>query len=317
MPLIAAGQTVTVQVPATSANLGPGFDSLGLALGLYDTLTVQTLDSPELLFELNGEGADSLPRDASHLSVRCIDHALSSAGYARAGLRIVANNVIPHGRGLGSSAAAIVAALSAAHQLLPEHARPGTQWIFQHASELEGHPDNVAPALFGGLAISWQEEDSYRTAKVQVHPSVVPLVAVPSHELSTEVARELLPSSVSHQSAAANSGRSALLIHALAQAPEFLFAATEDYLHQGYRAQAMVESAELMSAARSRHLAAVISGAGPTVLILTANPGEAELAQQVALAAGRSEPSEFAPESPWRVRELEIDLEGAKIVMHR
>lgn len=317
LPLISPGQSVTVRVPATSANLGPGFDSLGLALGLYDTLTVETLSDAELLFELSGEGADSLPRDSTHLTVRCIDQALGKAGFARTGLRIVADNVIPHGRGLGSSAAAIVAALTAADQLLPEHAQVGKQGIFQQASELEGHPDNVAPALYGGLAISWQEADSYQSAKVQVHQGVLPVVAVPGHQLSTEVARELLPSSVSHQSAAANSGRAALLIHALAHAPEFLFPATEDYLHQGYRAQAMVQSARLLAALRAAGLPAVISGAGPTVLTLAGSQQEAELVQQLA-AAQRAEMSEnFSQETTWRVQQLEIDLEGAKIVMHR
>ncbi|WP_394938690.1 homoserine kinase [Psychromicrobium sp. YIM B11713] len=317
LPRIAAGQTVTVRVPATSANLGPGFDSLGLALSLYDTLTVETLEGDELLFELSGEGSDSLPRDASHLTVRSIDQALTSLGYRRGGLRIVAQNVIPHGRGLGSSAAAIVAALLAAQALLPAEAQPGTRWVFQQASELEGHPDNVAPALFGGLAVSWQEDDEYCSAKVPVNSGVHPVVAVPGHELSTEAARAMLPSSISHQSAAANSGRTALLIHALATAPEYLFAATEDYLHQGYRARAMADSAELLETLREAGLAAVISGAGPTVLVLTGNPDELSSALRLVERETAADPGDFAAKISWRVQQLEIDHDGAKIELHR
>lgn len=307
--LLASGQTITVQVPATSANLGPGFDSLGLALGLYDTLTVQTLSGDELEFELNGEGSESLPRDASHLTVRTIDVALDRLGLRRGGLRIEANNVVPHGRGLGSSAAAIVAALLAVRGLAPLSVQPDLDWVFQLASELEGHPDNVAPALFGGLAISWQEDSGYRSAKVTLSNTVRPVVAVPAVELSTETARAMLPSSISHQSAAANSGRAALLIHALSAAPEFLFAATEDYLHQGYRAQAMPGSAQLLDFWRTHGLAAVISGAGPTVLVLAANANQVQDSLELA--------GNFAEDSAWRVQELEIDNEGAKIILHR
>ncbi|MBQ1444062.1 MAG: homoserine kinase [Renibacterium sp.] len=304
-PLLAAGQSVTVHVPATSANLGPGFDSLGLALRLHDTLTVQTLASDELEFVLGGEGADSLPRDASHLTVRTIDAALAKLGFDRAGLRIEADNVIPHGRGLGSSAAAIVAALLAATALLPEAERPDSDWVFQFASELEGHPDNVAPALFGGLAVSWHDDAGYRSAKLAVDPSIRPVIAVPETELSTETARAMLPSSISHQSAAANSGRTALLVHAMTAAPEYLFAGTEDYLHQEYRAQAMASSAQLLELWRGAGLAAVISGAGPTVLVLAEGPDQVEKSRQLAADAA------------WRVQELEIDIEGAKMILHR
>lgn len=306
---LAIGQTVTVRVPATSANLGPGFDSLGLALDMYDTLTVQTLASADLAFQLSGEGAESLPHDASHLSVRTIDTALSKLGFTRAGLRIEADNVIPHGRGLGSSAAAIVAALLAVRELVPESERPSMDWVFQLGSELEGHPDNVAPALFGGLAVSWQQMEQYRSAKIDVDAAIRPVVAVPGAELSTETARAMLPSSISHQSAAANAGRTALLVHAMSAEPGYLFEATEDFLHQEYRAQAMLASAQLLETWRSAGLAAVISGAGPTVLVLASSAEQVQ--KSLELAADSSE------DSAWRVQELEIDIEGAKIIMHR
>ena len=263
LPVIEAGQRVTVRVPATSANLGPGYDSLGLALALHDTLTVESLETDELLFELSGEGADTLPRDASHLVVRAMDAAFRAAGLPARRAKITATNVNPHGRGLGSSASAVVAAVSAANAMVPGRRQRGRDWILQLTSEMEGHPDNVAPAIFGGLALSWQDSDRYSSTCATVAASVIPIVAVPDFELSTEAARALLPASVGHHAAAMNSGRAALLIHALTQKPEFLLAGTEDYLHQSYRAEAMRPSAALIRALRSAGHAAVVSGRRP------------------------------------------------------
>lgn len=312
-PAIAAGQQVTVRVPATSANLGPGYDSLGLALSLYDTLTVETLDTGELLFELAGEGSETLPRDASHLVVKAITAALARLGFRHSGLRIIANNVNPHGRGLGSSACAVVAAVVAANALVPVPSQRDREWILQVTSEMEGHPDNVAPALFGGLALSWQDSDRYSSTCAEVSPQVVPIVAVPDYELSTEAARALLPASIGHHAAAMNSGRAALLIHALTQKPEFLLAGTEDYLHQSYRADAMRPSAGLLGALRAAGHAAVVSGAGPTVLVLANGDDEAE----ATLEFISSYTSENTPDVAWRVMKLAVDVEGAKVDLHR
>ncbi|WP_458111343.1 homoserine kinase [Arthrobacter sp. R1-13] len=312
-PAIAAGQQVTVRVPATSANLGPGYDSLGLALSLYDTLTVETLGTGELLFELAGEGSETLPRDASHLVVKAITAALARLGFRHSGLRIIANNVNPHGRGLGSSACAVVAAVVAANALVPAPSQRDREWILQVTSEMEGHPDNVAPALFGGLALSWQDSDQYSSTCAEVSPQVVPIVAVPDYELSTEAARALLPASIGHHAAAMNSGRAALLIHALTQKPEFLLAGTEDYLHQSYRAEAMRPSAGLLGALRAAGHAAVVSGAGPTVLVLANGEEEAE----ATLEFIRSYTSENTPDVAWRVMKLAVDVEGAKVDLHR
>ncbi|WP_427130554.1 homoserine kinase [Pseudarthrobacter sp. S9] len=312
-PAVTAGQLVTVRVPATSANLGPGYDSLGLALSLHDTLTVETLASGELEFELSGEGAESLPRDASHLMVKAITEALHRLGFRHEGLRITADNVNPHGRGLGSSASAVVAAVTAANALVPEASRRGKDWILQLTSEMEGHPDNVAPAIFGGLALSWQDSDRYSSTCATVAGSVIPVVAVPDFELSTEAARALLPASVGHHAAAMNSGRAALLIHALTTKPEFLLPGTEDYLHQSYRAQAMRPSAELIAALRGAGHAAVVSGAGPTVLVL-AN-GEAEAGTIVDFIGSHTAGN--TPEVGWRVMKLAVDVEGAKVEVHR
>ncbi|MCU1563849.1 MAG: homoserine kinase [Arthrobacter sp.] len=312
-PAVPAGQLVTVRVPATSANLGPGYDSLGLALSLHDTLTVETLDNGELEFELSGEGADSLPRDASHLVIRAVTDALERLGFRHRGLRITAENINPHGRGLGSSASAVVAAVTAANALVPEASQRGKDWILQLTSEMEGHPDNVAPAIFGGLALSWQDSDQYSSTRATVADSVIPVVAVPDFELSTEAARALLPASVGHHAAAMNSGRAALLIHALTTEPELLLPGTEDYLHQSYRAQAMPPSAELIAALRRAGHAAVVSGAGPTVLVL-AN-GEAEARTIVDFIGSHT--ARNTPEVGWRVMKLAVDVEGAKVEVHR
>ncbi|MDQ0731701.1 homoserine kinase [Arthrobacter sp. B1I2] len=313
LQLIEPGQCVTVRVPATSANLGPGYDSLGLALALHDTLTVESLGTDQLVFELRGEGADTLPRDASHLVVRAMDAAFERLGYRHGGLRVVAENVNPHGRGLGSSASAVVAAVSAANAMVPAEDQRGKDWILQLTSELEGHPDNVAPAIFGGLALSWQDSEQYSSTSATVAGSVIPIVAVPDFELSTEAARALLPASVGHHAAAMNSGRAALLIHALTQKPEFLLPGTEDYLHQSYRAEAMRPSAVLIGALRAAGYAAVVSGAGPTVLVL-AN-GEEQAGNALALIEAYT--AENTPDIGWRVLKLAVDVEGAKVELHR
>ena len=310
---IEAGQIVTVRVPATTANLGPGYDSLGLALALHDTLTVESLETDELLFELRGEGAETLPRDASHLVIRAMEAAFERLGFRHGGLKVTADNVNPHGRGLGSSASAVVAAVSAANAMVPEADRRGRDWILQLTSEIEGHPDNVAPAIFGGLALSWQDSDQYSSTSATVVDSVIPVVAVPDFELSTEAARALLPASLGHHAAAMNAGRAALLIHALTHKPEFLLAGTEDYLHQSYRAEAMRPSAALIGALRAAGHAAVVSGAGPTVLVL-AN-GEAEAAAAVAFIGEFNAAN--TPDIAWRVLKLAVDVEGAKVDLHR
>ncbi|MFJ3956512.1 homoserine kinase [Arthrobacter sp. NPDC090010] len=309
LTVLPAGLSVTVQVPATSANLGPGYDSLGLAVSLSDTVTVTTLDGGELEFDLRGEGVESVPRDGRHLVVRSFEQALARLGYRHGGLALSAENVIPHGRGLGSSAAAVVAAALAANGLVPEEARRGLDWILQFTSEIEGHPDNVAPAIFGALALSWQEGESFHSARADVDTRVHPVVAIPDFELSTELARELLPAQVDHHEAAMNSGRAALLVAALTAQPELLLPATRDYLHQGYRAQAMLPSAQLIEALRQRGHAAVVSGAGPTVMTLTSSPEEAAAVEDFITGMRQDSVS-------WRVLRPEVDREGAKVVVH-
>ena len=260
-----------IRVPATSANLGPGYDCMGMALGLYDSLEVSAAprrDPSQSAVEIvvDGEGQADLPTDASHLVASLISSILGQRGFHLPDLQVQARNAIPHARGLGSSAAAVATAVAVADALLPQGLSADEQ--LQIGSRIEGHPDNYAPALRGGLAVSWESGGSFCTAPLSVHPQVRAVVAVPDFVQSTRVARGLLPESVPHADAAQNSGRSALLVHALTSAPEFLLAATEDYLHQQYRRGAFVEAMALVDRLRLAGHAAVISGAGPTVLVL-------------------------------------------------
>ncbi|BBH16358.1 homoserine kinase [Nocardioides baekrokdamisoli] len=269
---------VTVTVPATSANLGPGFDSLGLALGLHDTLHAEVI-AGGLEIEVTGAGADSVPRDESHLVVRSMRQAFAVLGENPSGLRLTCENVIPHARGLGSSSAAIVGGLALARALVRDgRERLTDDELFELAAEIEGHPDNVAPAVYGGFTISGNDDAFYAvTAPVDERLSAV--VFIPPTGVETKVARGLLPAEVPHADAAANSGRAALMVAALGFAPDQLHRATRDYLHQDYRRPAMPESLALVDALRADGIAAIVSGAGPTVLAFVVENADELLAR--------------------------------------
>ncbi len=276
-----AERSFRIRVPATSANLGPGYDCMGMALGLYDYLEVRAAPRADpsrtaVDVVVEGEGYADLPRDASHLVVSLVSSILGQRGFHLPDLQLHARNAIPHARGLGSSAAAVASAVAVAGALLPEGLSAEEQ--LQIGSRIEGHPDNYVPALRGGLAVSWESHGSFHTAPLSVHPQVRAVVAVPDFVQSTRVARGLLPESIPHAEAAQNSGRAALLVHALTTAPDFLFAATEDYLHQQYRRGAFMEAMALVDELRRSGQAAVISGAGPTVLILCPDEESAQTA---------------------------------------
>lgn len=286
MSTIPPGRRVEVEVCATSANLGPGFDCLGLALDLNNSCTFTSVQRPGVGVEVIGEGAGRMPTDERNLIVRSLDQGLKQLGHQVVGLQLRATNRVPASRGLGSSSAAIVTGLAGAHAL----ARPGepfdpAEWLGL-ADRIEGHPDNVAAALYGGLVLAYRplagdgiELGTGAAATVAaVHPDVGVLALVPSTPLGTELARSVLPATVPHRVAAANSSRAALLIHALRSAPELLFQATADWLHQGYRAAVMPESTALVRTLRGRGIPAVVSGAGPTVLVL----GTAEQVEEAA-----------------------------------
>ena len=290
-------RAVRVRVPATSANLGPGFDALGLALGLYDDVDIEMAGSG-LSIEVSGEGEETAGRGDKHLVAQTFCAAYGSIGGVAEGLRIRCVNRIPHARGLGSSSAATIAGILAARALHPDGAELTDEDVLALATRVEGHPDNVAPCLAGGLTIAWRTSDGPRLTRLDVSPRVRPVALVPDARLSTERARGLLPEMVPHADAAANSGRAALLIAALTVSPELLLDATEDRLHQAYRAPAMPESLELVERLRGKGVAAVISGAGPTVLALTFRDGEVD---SISAEVGTS----------WHIHPLDVAPHGA------
>ena len=287
------GRTANVAAPASSANLGPGFDALGLALDLWDRVEVETASSG-LEIEVSGAGEGEVPLDERHLVVRTLRRGLGLLGVAdpmAVGLRIRAHNAVPHGRGLGSSAAAIVAGLAAAWRLVHAAGELDTDWLLDVASDLEGHPDNASAAVLGGFTVSWFETPGLaerqlrrraRAVTLPVAEGVAALLLVPTAVLPTEQARAVLPATVPHADAANNAGRAALLTHALTAAPDLLLPATEDWLHQRLRAPQMPESFDLVRRLRADGHAAVVSGAGPSVLVLGRRPPLALLAERLA-----------------------------------
>lgn len=267
---------VRVRVPATSANLGPGFDALGLALAHYDTVEVRALGSAEVTVEVTGEGATELPTGEDHLIVRAIRAALDDVGAPQVGLHLTCHNTIPHGRGMGSSAAAVVAGILAVRMLIGDPDALGNTAAFRIASAFEGHPDNAAPAILGGATIAWTGPDGPHATALPLHPEVAPVVLVPPGRCATKTARGVLPATVSHADAAFTAGRAALLVQALCHRPELLLDATVDRLHQDFRAAVMPATLELVGALRAAGQAAVVSGAGPSVLVLErASEGDA------------------------------------------
>ena len=295
-----ADAPVHVRTPATSANLGPGFDSAGLALALDDDVTV-AVTAGGLEVDVTGEGAADLPRDERHLVVTALRAAFDRLGGQPPGLALRCTNRIPHARGLGSSSAAIVAAVVAARALV----RDGGEILDERgclelADELEGHPDNVAACLLGGLSLAWTTPAGPRAVRLDPSPELAPVAFVPATTASTATVRGLLPATVPYADAVLNASRAALLPLALTGHPELLLAATEDRLHQGYRAPAMPATARLVAELREAGLPAVVSGAGPTVLALTTR-------EQRSSTAAVQRPG-------WQVRPLDVQLRGAHLV---
>lgn len=319
--------SASVRVAATSANLGPGFDSLGLALALYDDVEAE-VTAGGLEFDVSGEGASTVPRDETHLVIFALRVALDQMGRTAPGLMLRSTNRIPHGRGLGSSAAAICAGILLARALAAQSPKidggvnadadcAGNQALDDDdvlvlAAEIEGHPDNVAACLLGGATLAWIDDLSAartgtgtdgpagpaRAIGLPLCPDITVVVFIPPVASSTRLARGLLPDQVSHRDAADNAARSALLVTALTTRPDLLLIATEDRLHQHYRAPAMPDSAALMTSLRNRGVAAAISGAGPTVLAL------------VGTAEDRAQALACAP-TGWRALPLAVDTTGA------
>jgi homoserine kinase len=293
---------VRVRVPATSANLGPGFDALGLALGLYDEIEARVVDGG-LSLDVAGEGADEVADiGEKHLVVRAIRAAFDDLGREQPGLALRCLNRIPHGRGLGSSAAAIVAGVLAARALAGASTGPAA--ALPLASELEGHPDNVAPCLYGGLTIAWLADGTAMAIRLETLPGIRPVAVIAPAPVRTEVARDLLPEHVPHADAARNAGRSALLVAALTTRPDVLLAATEDRLHQDYRAPAMPQTHDLVRRLRAAGIAAVVSGAGPSVLAFPASDSDLDTVGSTALETGIA----------WHVSPLDVERQGASVI---
>ena len=302
---IPVGRKVVVEVPATTANLGPGFDTLGMALTIHDSLTATVVRTPGIRVDVHGVGEGEVPTDETNLIARSMAHAFASKKIPVPGVHLVAHNVIPHGRGLGSSGAAIVSGVMAAKGLLEGIVEFSASELLALATDMEGHPDNIAPSLFGGLTIAWMTEEGPKHKKLSVHRGVSLVVAVPEDaSMSTQLARSLQPETVPHQDAIFNLSRSALLIAALIQSPELLFEATEDRLHQNYRASAMKDTDELLQKLRSQGYPAVVSGAGPSVLVLCPDPGQRLDIAQVVEAHGGGK---------WTSHMLTVDERGATV----
>jgi homoserine kinase len=301
---VPAGRSVVVEVPATTANLGPGFDTLGLALSVYDRLTVTASDVPGVRVEVHGVGAGEVPTDERNLVAQAILRVFQEVGEEAPGLDLVARNVIPHGRGLGSSGAAVVSGIVAAKGLLEGVVELDGDHLLGIATAMEGHPDNVAPALFGGLTIAWTGPTGPQHKRLLPHRSVSPLVLVPEQTMSTALARSLQPEHVPHADAIFNVSRSTLLIAALIQSPELLATATEDRLHQSYRASAMPETDRLITLLRAAGHAAVVSGAGPSILVLSSDPSQRLAAVDLVMANA---------EQRWTALLPAVDIKGATL----
>jgi homoserine kinase len=305
------GSSVRVRVPASSANIGPGFDSIGLALGIWDECVVTVTAEPGLRIDVEGEGAGEVPRDELNLIHRSMVRAWRELRVQTPpGLHLSCHNAVPHCRGLGSSATSIVAGVVAAQGLCDiatgrEHLDDGFDHTFTNnlAAALEGHPDNSSASVFGGMTLSWTDDDEpgqIHTVRLEVNADVIPLVFVPAAKLSTASARAVLPAQVPHATAARNSGRAGLLVEAVTRRPEVLLAATREWLHQEQRRPAFPESMAFLDRLRDKGHAAVISGAGPSVLVLT-TPAQLDDAR----AQG--------DQSVWRVLQPGIPAAGADL----
>ena len=288
-----AREPVAVEVPATSANLGPGFDSLGLALSLADRIEARFTEGTDVTVEVTGEGAGRIPTDGTNLVARIVRTGLAtfddSGELARRGLALRCTNAVPQSRGMGSSAAAIVGGLAVAAHLAGVAEEVSAAELLALATRLEGHPDNVAPAVLGSATIAWMQSGELgpvgRAVRIEVDPSIVPVLVIPTMQASTSQARGVLPAEVPHVDACFNVARSALLVHALSAEPRLLLEATDDRLHQQQRRAVYPASLDLVGALRERGIPAAISGAGPSVIAFAVGDGAA-LADRITSLVG-------------------------------
>ena len=334
--------SVSVRVPATSANLGSGFDTAGIALDYADSLVFTLDESQDVRVIIHGEGENTLPRDENHLVVKAFRKACEIFGLPNLKFTLEAHNQIPQARGMGSSAEAIVAAVAAAWTFAHE-GEINREAIFEIAASIEGHPDNVAPAVFGGLTMSWKLDagegkgsvrvagdceaplsTGFHTVRYKVSQDISVSVFVPNFELSTELARRALPAKVPYGDAIFNVSRAAILPVAFGELNSdsenelgavksnisrnaLLFAATQDALHQPYRANLMKDSWKLVEALREAGFAAAISGAGSCVAVFYAGNSALANAQIDKIA----EP--WLSRDGWRVLHVPVNSTGVEI----
>jgi len=297
---------VRVRVPASSANLGSGFDCAGLSLGLYDDVVAQVVDEPGFAVDIHGEGQEGVPRDHRNLVAQAMARTFDVLGVSPTGVALVCANRIPHGKGLGSSAAATCAGMVLACELVPgADSKLSTSDLISLGSEIEGHPDNVAACLGGGLTLSWQNrngDDQATTIASKSWPvltEITPVICLPASANSTKKARSVLPESVPLKDAASQAARSALLLAAFTQDSSLLFAATQDFLHQRYRRELMPASFQALTRLRAAGVAAAFSGAGPSLICLVG----ANEAQKVGDLAGPD----------FQTMALGVDLSGSRV----
>lgn len=259
-------KSIKVKIPATTANCGPGFDSIGIACTFYNELEVTELDVDEIQLEVTGEGEGTIPATRDNIVCQAIDKVFRRVGHTCKGLRLKMNNNIPLARGLGSSAAAIVGGLFAANEL--SGSKLTRHDIFELATEMEGHPDNVAPAIFGGITVSMMEDGKPSYLRFMPPKPLYMIVAIPQFRLATKTARSVLPKQVPHEDAVFNLSRTAMLVTALNQGKyEYLAQALEDRLHQPYRMPLIQGMKDVVALAKEAGAyGCVISGAGPSLI---------------------------------------------------
>lgn len=271
---------VTVKVPATSANLGPGFDCLGLALPIYNTITIEETVLPGTGIEINLMSEndvidemifDNVPKDENSIIYKAVEMLYNSIGQEPSELKINVQSQIPITRGLGSSASVVVGGLIAANKLLGSPA--DTTALLSIATEVEGHPDNVAPAILGGFVLASQEDDGTILTEKLNWPSEWDItVCIPEFELSTNIARSVLPDAVPMTDAVYNAKHLAMLIQAVNKKDERLMSkALQDRLHQPYREKLVPGMKEIMDAFKHEDgiIGCVLSGAGPSMLVIS------------------------------------------------
>ena len=292
---------IKIRVPATSANLGPGFDSLGIALSLYNIFSFEEIsEGLEILGSLNKE------EDKNNLIYTSMLKTFDFIGYKAKGIRIEVETNIPVSRGLGSSAACILGGIMGANEMAGSPL--SIDDIFKLATEIEGHPDNVAPGLFGGLVSSLMEDNNIYYNKIDIAKGLKFIAIVPDFKLSTKTAREVLPEVISYKDAVENVSRVSLLISALSNGRfDLLKPALKDKLHQPYRGELIKGFNRVLNKSYElKALGTYLSGAGPTIMAITREEND----------SFRKEMEEYLKSInyTWELIDLEIELDGAKVI---